>query len=86
MPEAAKIQPKPSELSAAEFEAAFGPLSEHSPWVATRTFDRGISEACDTFSGLAQALSVTLDNASKDEKLSLIRAHPVSFFKRFLQT
>lgn len=66
----------PSEMSGNEFVSAFGPIYEHSPWVASRTFDSGISKLWDSLDGLAQALSATLDNASKDEKLALICAHP----------
>jgi len=66
----------PSEMSAGEFVRTFGALYEHSPWVATRTFDSGASTSWDSLDGLAHALSVTLEKASKEEKLALIRAHP----------
>jgi len=63
-------------MSAGEFVRTFGALYEHSPWVAARTFDSGANKHWDTLDGLAQALSNTLQKASKDEKLTLIRAHP----------
>lgn len=71
-----KKQCLPSVLSADEFVDAFGALYEHSPWVAARTFQAGIGPACDNLDGLAEALSNTLDKATEDEKLALIRAHP----------
>lgn len=76
MPMVSQSQTKPSLMSSSEFVAAFGALYEHSPWVATRTFGAGPSEQLDSFDGLATALSITLEKASKNEKLALIRAHP----------
>lgn len=67
---------EPSKMTGDEFVNAFGSLYEHSPWVASRTYDSGVSKHCDNLDGLAQALSFTLDNATHEEKLALIRAHP----------
>jgi len=63
-------------MSAGEFVDAFGALYEHSPWVAARTYDSDVSKSWDSLGGLARALRKTLEQASKDEKLALIRAHP----------
>jgi 2-oxo-4-hydroxy-4-carboxy--5-ureidoimidazoline (OHCU) decarboxylase len=37
------IKPAPHRLSRADFIAAFGGIYEHSPWVAERLFDAGLS-------------------------------------------
>jgi len=70
----------PSALSKERFVQAFGPIYEHSPWVASRTYDATHAnksiEQLDSLTGLAQALATALKNASHDEKLQLIRAHP----------
>jgi len=76
MPAEPQSKSVPSQMSASEFEGAFGALYEHSAWVATRTFDSGASELWDSVDGLCEALRTTLDKASMDEKLALIRAHP----------
>jgi len=68
--------PKLAELNAmdrVEFVRIVGPVFEHSPWVAART------EAQRPFSSreaLHAALVGTVEKASDDEKLCLIRAHP----------
>ena len=68
--------PKLAELNAmdrVEFVRVVGPVFEHSPWVAART------EAQRPFSSreaLHAALVATVEKASDDEKICLIRAHP----------
>ena len=65
------------------FVARYGGVYEHSPWIAERTFDRGAAPRRDRHAdtgayvaALARALSATLADASDEEKLGLIRAHP----------
>jgi len=68
--------PKLAELNAmdrVEFVRVVGPIFEHSPWVAART------EAQRPFSSreaLHAALVSTVEKASDEEKVCLIRAHP----------
>ncbi|HZE13755.1 MAG TPA: 2-oxo-4-hydroxy-4-carboxy-5-ureidoimidazoline decarboxylase [Chthoniobacterales bacterium] len=68
--------PKLAELNAmdrVEFVRVIGPVFEHSPWVAART------ESQRPFSSreaLHAALVATVEKASDDEKIYLIRAHP----------
>ena len=68
--------PKLAELNAmdrVEFVRVIGPVFEHSPWVAART------EAQRPFASreaLHTALVTTVNRASDDEKICLIRAHP----------
>jgi len=70
------LNPKPSEMDAPEFIARFGELYEHSPWVAERTWRRGIDSTHNSLDSLAKALAITLDQADESEQLALIRAHP----------
>jgi 2-oxo-4-hydroxy-4-carboxy-5-ureidoimidazoline decarboxylase len=68
--------PKLAELNAldgAEFTRVVGPIFEHSPWVAART---AAQRPFQSREALQAALMATVTNASDDEKLSLIRAHP----------
>ena len=68
--------PKLAELNAmerVEFVRVVGPIFEHSPWVAARTASQRPFSSRET---LQAALIATVDKASDDEKLCLIRAHP----------
>jgi 2-oxo-4-hydroxy-4-carboxy-5-ureidoimidazoline decarboxylase len=60
-------------LEAAEFTRIVGPIFEHSPWVAARTASQ---RPFSSLENLHAALVATVSEASEDEKLSLIRAHP----------
>jgi 2-oxo-4-hydroxy-4-carboxy-5-ureidoimidazoline decarboxylase len=68
--------PKLAELNAmdrVEFVRVVGPVFEHSPWVAART------EAQRPFpsrAALHAALVATVEKATNEEKICLIRAHP----------
>ena len=59
-----------------QFVAAFGTVYEHSPWVAQRTFRRGLTPNEDLLSGLTRALGKTVAAAGREEQLALINAHP----------
>lgn len=76
MPVEQQSKDVPSEMSAGEFEDAFGGLYEHSAWAATRTFDSCVSQQWDSVDGLCVALRAILEKADHDEKLALIQAHP----------
>lgn len=66
----------PSAMSEDAFVDAFGPIYEHSPWVAREAWHRGLDASHDTAAGLAGALAAVVDAADEDTKLALIRAHP----------
>ena len=56
------------------FVVRYGGIYEHSAWVAEETFDDDIDAAnMDT---LAVLFAECVDNASRDRRLALIRAHP----------
>ena len=65
-----------SELNEADGDAfvrVCGPLFEHSPWVAERTFDKRPFASIDA---LHEELCRTLRAASRDEQVKLIASHP----------
>ncbi|MFN2623381.1 MAG: 2-oxo-4-hydroxy-4-carboxy-5-ureidoimidazoline decarboxylase [Chthoniobacterales bacterium] len=68
--------PKLAELNAmdrVEFVRVVGPVFEHSPWVAART---EVQRPFSSGEALHAALVATVEKASDEEKICLIRAHP----------
>jgi 2-oxo-4-hydroxy-4-carboxy-5-ureidoimidazoline decarboxylase len=59
--------------SRAEFVARLGGIYEHSPWVAERAF---VSAPFPSIDALQAAMEGVMLNASPEEQLALIRAHP----------
>ena len=57
----------------AGFVAVCGPLFEHSPWIAERTW---ASRPFESLNALHGALVATLQAARPEEQLALIAAHP----------
>lgn len=57
-----------------EFVARFGDIYEHSAWVAEETFSDGLDVADTEL--LAVLFAECVDNASRERRLALIRAHP----------
>ena len=55
------------------FVARYGPLFEHSPWVAEAAYDRGPFPDREA---LLAGLTVAMYAAPRDRQLDLIRAHP----------
>lgn len=77
MPETRKpLAVPPSAMDRNAFVATFGPVFEHSPWIAEAAFDRGLPADMDCPEGLHRALSAVLHDASAEAKLALIEAHP----------
>jgi OHCU decarboxylase len=56
-------------MTKADFTSLYGPLFEHSPWVAERAYD---IQGEDLLSRFATVLAAT----TEQERLGLIRAHP----------
>ncbi|OOG70273.1 Uric acid degradation bifunctional protein [Ensifer sp. M14] len=67
---------RPSRLSEADFVARFGGVFEHSEWIARRAFAGELSAANDTAIGLAAALTAVFREATADERLGVLNAHP----------
>ncbi|MBV1830630.1 2-oxo-4-hydroxy-4-carboxy-5-ureidoimidazoline decarboxylase [Komagataeibacter sp. AV436] len=60
-------------LSAVRFVELFGPIYEHSPWIAQRAHGHA------PFTGreaMLAAMALVLEQADEAEKMALIRAHP----------
>jgi OHCU decarboxylase len=58
------------------FVELFGDIFEHSPWIAERTFDAGMTTGQDTAEGLHAAMVQVLSQATHEQKQALINAHP----------
>jgi OHCU decarboxylase len=71
-----KLQQAPRGMSRAAFLAAYGPVYEHSPWIAEAVFGTGLTEEHDTAEGLQAAMAVAVEAAPRDRLLALLRAHP----------
>jgi len=67
---------RPSEMARDAFVAKYGSIFEHSPWIAERAFDLELGPAHDSATGLHNALSRMFRSASRDERLSVLTAHP----------
>lgn len=65
--------PQLNEAPLEGFLSVCGPVFEHSPWIAERTWPR---RPFASVQALREALLATMHNASPEEKLGLIRAHP----------
>ena len=81
----ARFSIAPAALTLAAFVERFGGTYEHSPWVAQQTWQAGLDESHSLIDTLAQAMADVLDNASNEQKLQLIRAHPDLAGKAALQ-
>ena len=60
--------------TAAEFVARYGAIYEHSPWVAEEAA-AVLNGICDR-ERIAAVMADCVDNASREQQLELIRAHP----------
>ncbi|MBF9233512.1 allantoinase PuuE [Microvirga alba] len=67
---------RPSTMNKAVFVELYGDIFEHSPWIAEKAYDAGLSSAQDTAEGLHAAMVHVLSDAGREPKLALIRAHP----------
>lgn len=60
-------------LSTEDAVALLGGVFEHSPWIVAETWPRGPFDSLDA---LHAALVATVEGATVDQQLTLIRAHP----------
>src|SRR6185369_13175957 len=60
-------------MSADEFRRALGAVFEHSPWVAERAWP---ARPFPTLDALHAAMAAAVRQASREEQLALLRAHP----------
>jgi OHCU decarboxylase len=66
----------PSALAHDAFIAVFGPVYEASPWVAEAVGPAVARGELDALPALAEAMRAVVDDAPRDQRLALIRAHP----------
>lgn len=67
---------RPSRLSKDAFIDRFGGVFEHSDWIARRAFAGELGPANDTATGLHAALCAVFREASEEERLAVLTAHP----------
>lgn len=58
-----------------EFVSRFGGVFEHSPWVAERAFDPGVTEPL-TAGSVHGAMAAAFRAGTEEERLAVLRAHP----------
>ena len=63
-------------MSRADFVAVFGPVYEHSPWIAEQAWDAGLGEHHNSAEGLHRMLAAIVNAAGQPPQLALLRAHP----------
>ncbi|EGE61550.1 UNVERIFIED_ORG: OHCU decarboxylase [Rhizobium esperanzae] len=63
-------------LSREDFVSRFGGVFEHSPFIAERAYDTGSVIEPLTASGVHAALAAVFGEASREERLGVLRAHP----------
>jgi OHCU decarboxylase len=67
---------RPSEMDQSHFVARFGGVFEHSPWVAQRAHALELGPAHDCAAGVHNALCRAFRTATREERMSVLRAHP----------
>ncbi|WP_448191079.1 2-oxo-4-hydroxy-4-carboxy-5-ureidoimidazoline decarboxylase [Azospirillum sp. sgz301742] len=65
---------RPSDMDRAAFLARFGPVFEHSAWIAEGAWEAGLRP--DTAEGLHAAMVAVLRAAPREQRLALLNAHP----------
>ena len=66
----------PTGLDRAAFLTLYGPVYEHSPWIAKTVFDVGLKAVHDGPDGLHAAMRAIVEAAPRERQLALLRAHP----------
>jgi OHCU decarboxylase len=66
----------PSGMDRETFVATFGPVFEHSAWIAQAAFERGLPADADRAAGLHRALCAVLRAAPEAKQRALIEVHP----------
>lgn len=70
------LSPAPSRCSLEMLTLHYGDVYEHSPWVAQAAWHHGLNEEHDAPDGLAQLMGLMLQQASNEQQINVIRAHP----------
>lgn len=67
---------RPSQMTKQRFVDRFGGIFEHSPWIAEGAWALELGPANDCATGLHNALARIFRNATPDQRLAVLRAHP----------
>ena len=70
------LSPAPSQCSLEMLTHHYGDIYEHSPWVAEAAWHHGLTEAHDTPDALAELMGLMLQQASSEQQIKVIQAHP----------
>jgi len=71
-----QLSPAPSQCSLETFVKHYGDVYEHSPWVAEAAWQHGLSEPHDTPDALAELMGLMLQQATPEQQIAVIQAHP----------
>jgi len=66
----------PAELTREAFVELFGSIYEHSPWIAERTYDKGLSAEHNSIEALQASMAEVFLSADEAAQLGVIIAHP----------
>ncbi|WP_083024269.1 2-oxo-4-hydroxy-4-carboxy-5-ureidoimidazoline decarboxylase [Vreelandella lionensis] len=75
-PTSLQLSPAPSQCSLEAFVQHYGDVYEHSPWVAEATWQHGLSESHDAPDALAELMGLMLQQATSEQQIDVIQAHP----------
>ncbi len=67
---------RPSTMDKHEFVNHFGGVFEHSAWIAEQTYGSELGPAHDTATGVHSALVRIFRKASREQRLTVLKAHP----------
>ncbi len=70
------LSPAPSQCSLEMLTHHYGDVYEHSPWVAEAAWQHGLSAAHDAPDALAELMGLMLQQASSEQQIKVIQAHP----------
>src|SRR5690349_5788233 len=71
-----RLKQSPRGMDRAAFLAAYGPVYEHSPWIAEAVLEGGLSGEHGTVEELQAAMAAVVEAADHARQLALLRAHP----------
>ena len=75
-PQPLLLSPAPSKCSLEMLTHHYGDVYEHSPWVAEAAWQHGLTEAHDEPDALAELMGLMLQQASSEQQIKVIQAHP----------
>ncbi|WP_447043391.1 2-oxo-4-hydroxy-4-carboxy-5-ureidoimidazoline decarboxylase [Vreelandella sp. H-I2] len=70
------LSPAPSQCSLEMLTHHYGDVYEHSPWVAEAAWQHGLTDVHDAPDALAELMGLMLQQASSEQQIKVIQAHP----------